>query len=331
MHAGRVRHALARAGPFDPHAASSRPGCSRSRATSSLSAVRRRRPRSEPDQADETAPTAGPRSSSRRGLPHAPRRTRWRTARSPSSRSSSSLLRGLSQAETAQQLTSAARHGQGPVAARTRAAAHGRRRRGGDAGAMSIERRSSDTELGFARSRGTAARRSARRPVRGGSSPRCRARGSRPQRRGGRPVRVAKAAAGRDPAGIALAALVAALVIPPRSRAGPRPAGGRRSSPRGSGAAGRADVFDPAASSDGRLVVTWRASPSRRQATTTRSGCCAPASTQMTPVASIVSRAASRLACRCPRPGPYAAVDIACSGTTRRPAHSGTSVAGATF
>jgi hypothetical protein len=133
------------------------------------------------------------------------------------------------------------------------------------------------------------------------------------------------------PAGAALAALVAALVIALAVSGGPSPDASAPIVPHGAdGVSGRVDLFDPA-TSDGRLVVHLKGlavAPAGDHYTiwVLRDGV-----REMTPVASIVAADNSRLELPLPGPGHYTALDISLQRNDASPVHSGTSVAGATF
>ena len=133
------------------------------------------------------------------------------------------------------------------------------------------------------------------------------------------------------PAGMALAALVAALVIALAVSGGPSPDASAPIVAHGAnGVSGRADLFDPS-SPDGRLVVHLKGlavAPAGDHYTiwVLRAGV-----REMTPVASIVSADDARLDLPLPGPGPYTALDISLQRNDASAAHSGTSVGGATF
>jgi hypothetical protein len=133
------------------------------------------------------------------------------------------------------------------------------------------------------------------------------------------------------PAGVALAALVLALVIAVAVSGGPTPNASAALRAHGpSGVHGRVDLFDPA-SSAGRVVVHLEGlaiAPAGDHYTiwVLREGV-----REMTPVASIVSGEDSRLELPLPGPGHYTALDISLQRNDASPVHSGTSVAGAAF
>jgi hypothetical protein len=131
------------------------------------------------------------------------------------------------------------------------------------------------------------------------------------------------------PAGVALIALVAALIIavavsgdPPPAASGPLLGHGA------SGVHGSVDVFDPA-SSNGRVVVHLvglAVAPEGDHYTiwVLREGVG-----EMTPVASIVSGEDSRIELPLPGPGRYTALEISLQGNDASPVRSSVSVASA--
>jgi hypothetical protein len=133
------------------------------------------------------------------------------------------------------------------------------------------------------------------------------------------------------PAGAALAALVAALVIAVVVSGGPSPTASAALEAHGaSGVHGRVDLFDPA-TSDGRVVVHLKGlaiAPAGDHYTiwVLRDGV-----REMTPVASIVSGEDARIDLPLPGPGRYTALDISQQKNDASPVNSGRSVAGATF
>jgi hypothetical protein len=133
------------------------------------------------------------------------------------------------------------------------------------------------------------------------------------------------------PAGAALVALVAALVVAVAVSGGPSPSLSASLVAHGSsGASGRAEVFDPT-TRNGRLVLQLKglgSAPAGEHYTVwvQRSG-----STEMTPVSSLSSGADVRLDVPLPSPGRYSAVDISLQRDDAPPLHSSHSVAGATL
>jgi Anti-sigma-K factor rskA len=133
------------------------------------------------------------------------------------------------------------------------------------------------------------------------------------------------------PAGAALVALVAALVVAVAVSGDPSPAQSAALVSHGSsGAHGRVELFDPA-TRDGRLVVQLkglRAAPAGAHYTVwvLRSG-----ATEMTPVASLSSGADVQLDLPLPSPGRYGALDISLQRDDASPLRSRVSVAGATI
>ena len=125
------------------------------------------------------------------------------------------------------------------------------------------------------------------------------------------------------PAGVAVAALVAALVIARAVSGGPSPDASAPIVPHGTnGVSGRAELFDPS-SSDGRLVVHLKGlavAPAGDHYTiwVLRDGV-----REMTPVASVVSADDSRLELPLPGPGRYTALDISLQRNDASAAHSG--------
>jgi hypothetical protein len=198
---------------------------------------------------------------------------------------------------------------------------------------MSVEQPDPDTELAFARMQGDLPRVAPRAdlfdeiaaalPGRGEEPAATPAPPARARWRLRRPLAI--------PAGMALAALVAALVISVAVSGGPSPDASAPIVAHGTnGVTGRADLFD-ASSSDGTLVVHLKGlalAPAGDHYTiwVLRAGV-----REMTPVASIVSADDSRLDLPLPGPGPYSALDISLQRNDAPAVHSGTSVAGATF
>jgi hypothetical protein len=133
------------------------------------------------------------------------------------------------------------------------------------------------------------------------------------------------------PAGAALVALVAALVVAVVVSGGPSPAVSAALVAHGqSGASGRVELFDPS-TRNGRLVLRLNglaAAPAGEHYTVwvLRSGV-----TEMTPVASLSSGSDVRLDLPLPSPGRYSAVDISLQRDDASPVHSSHSVAGATL
>jgi hypothetical protein len=133
------------------------------------------------------------------------------------------------------------------------------------------------------------------------------------------------------PAGGALVALVAALVIAVAVSGGPAPAESAALVAHGrSGAQGRVEIFDPTTTS-GRLVVSLKGlgrAPAGRHYTVwvLRAGV-----TEMTPVASLADGSDVRLDLPLPSPGRYDAVDISLQRDDAPSVHSSISVAGATL
>jgi hypothetical protein len=131
------------------------------------------------------------------------------------------------------------------------------------------------------------------------------------------------------PAGVALVAFVAALVIAVAVAGDPPPAStGTLVGHGSSGVHGRVDVFDPS-SGEGRVVVHLRGlavAPAGDHYTiwVLRDGV-----QEMTPVASIVSGEDSRIELPLPGPGRYTALDISLQLNDASPVNSGTSVASA--
>ena len=131
------------------------------------------------------------------------------------------------------------------------------------------------------------------------------------------------------PAGGALVALVAALVIALVVSGGPAPAESAAIVAHGrSGAHGRVEIFDPA-TTEGRLVVSLKGlgpAPAGEHYTVwvLRSGVA-----EMTPVASLAEGRDVRLDLPLPSPGRYDALDISLQRDDASPVHSSISVAGA--
>jgi hypothetical protein len=133
------------------------------------------------------------------------------------------------------------------------------------------------------------------------------------------------------PAGVALAALVAALVIAVAVSGGPSPDASAELVAHGkSGVQGSVDLFDPS-TTDGRVVVHLKGlaiAPAGDHYTVwvLRDGV-----REMTPVASIASGEDARIDVPLPGPGRYTALDISLQRNDASPVHSGASVAGASF
>jgi hypothetical protein len=131
------------------------------------------------------------------------------------------------------------------------------------------------------------------------------------------------------PAGVALAALVLALVIAVTVSGGPAPtASGALVAHGTSGVHGSVDLYDPS-SDDGRVVVHLKGlavAPAGDHYTiwVLREGI-----REMTPVASVVSGEDSRLELPLPGPGHYTALDISLQKNDAPPLHSTVSVASA--
>ena len=133
------------------------------------------------------------------------------------------------------------------------------------------------------------------------------------------------------PAGVALAALIVALVIAVAVSGGSSPDASAPLVAHGtSGVQGRVDLFDPS-TTNGRVVVHLKGlavAPAGDHYTiwVLRDGV-----REMTPVASIASGEDSRIDLPLPGPGRYTALDISLQRNDASPVHSGTSVAGASF
>ncbi|MEO9174791.1 MAG: anti-sigma factor [Gaiellales bacterium] len=133
------------------------------------------------------------------------------------------------------------------------------------------------------------------------------------------------------PAGAALVALVAALVVAVIVSGGPSASVSAALVAHGkSGAYGRVELYSPTTRS-GRLVVELKglgAAPTGEHYTVwvLRSGI-----SEMTPVASLSSGADVRLDVPLPSPGHYSAVDISLQRDDAPPLHSSHSVAGASL
>ena len=133
------------------------------------------------------------------------------------------------------------------------------------------------------------------------------------------------------PAGLALAALVVALIVALAVSGGPQPqASGQLVAHGASGVHGNADLFDPAGT-DGRLVLHVKGlavAPAGEHYTiwVLRAGV-----REMTPVASVASAEDARIELPLPGPGRYTALDISLQRNDASPVHSGVSVAGASF
>lgn len=131
------------------------------------------------------------------------------------------------------------------------------------------------------------------------------------------------------PAGVALLALVVALIIAVAVSGDPAPAASGPLVAHGSsGVSGSVDLFDPA-SGNGRVVVHLKGlavAPAGDHYTiwVLRDGV-----REMTPVASIVSGEDARIELPLPGPGRYTAVDISLQQNDASPVHSGDSVASA--
>jgi hypothetical protein len=132
------------------------------------------------------------------------------------------------------------------------------------------------------------------------------------------------------PAGVALIALVAALVIAVTVSGGP--AAAERASlvaHGGSGASGQVELYAPVTAS-GRLVVELRGLPRAPAGQHYTVWVLRRGGAQMTPVASL-SAGSARLDVPLPFPGRYAAVDISLQRDDAPATHSAHSVAGATL
>jgi hypothetical protein len=132
------------------------------------------------------------------------------------------------------------------------------------------------------------------------------------------------------PAGVALAALVAALVIAVAVSGGPAAAAHSALVEHGgSGASGQVQLFSPA-TADGHLVVDLRGLPRAPAGEHYTVWVLRRGAAEMTPVASL-SAGTARLDVPLPFPGHYAAVDISLQRDDAPATHSAHSVAGATL